>query len=135
MHERGGRAGSCAQSCSRVIRSRETSSRGSPAPPDSERVSGVAMFLRTALVPPVTSAGPANSAEASRMSWYRARTGTARGRAPQTSTITPPERQITSLPLTPRRSAPVRPAPAPRQTSPAARIRRDIAGCASASAR
>ena len=37
---------------------------GRPAPPASERVSGVVMFLRTALVPPVTSPGPASSAEA-----------------------------------------------------------------------
>jgi hypothetical protein len=135
VHERGGRTGSRAQSASQVDRSREASSRGSPVPPASERVSGVVMFLRTALAPPVTSPDPANSAEVSRMSWYRDRAGTARGRALRTSTMTPPERQITSLPRTPRRSAPVSPAPAPRQTSPAARIRRDSVGCASASAR
>ena len=44
------------------------SSRGSPAPPDGDRVSGVVMFFRPGLVPPVTSPDPANSAEASRMS-------------------------------------------------------------------
>ena len=37
----------------------------------------------------------------------------------QASTTTPPDRQATSVPRTARRSAPVRPAPAPRQTSPA----------------
>ena len=42
---------------------------------------------------------------------------------------------MTSVPRTARRSAPARPAPAPRQTSPVARIRRDSVGCASASAR
>ena len=40
-----------------------------------------------------------------------------------------------SLPRTSRRSPRISPAPAPRQTSPAARIRRPIVGCASASAR
>ncbi|HLN67029.1 MAG TPA: hypothetical protein VK280_07140 [Streptosporangiaceae bacterium] len=69
MHERGGRPGSRAQSASQVARSRLASSRGSPVPPASERISGVVMFLRTALVPPVTSPDPANSAEASKMSW------------------------------------------------------------------
>ena len=94
------------------------------------------MFLRTALVPPVTSPDPANAAEASSdvvvagQDRHRPRPGAVhlhdhpagaadhvacRGRA--------------------RRSAPARPAPAPRQTSPAARIRRGTAGCASASAR
>ena len=34
-------------------------------------------------------------------------------------TITPPERQVTSVPCTARRSARISPAPAPRQTSPA----------------
>jgi len=69
VHERGGRTGSRAQSASQVIRSREASSRGSPAPPARERVSGVVMFVRTALVPPVTSPGPANAAAASSRWW------------------------------------------------------------------
>ena len=63
------RPSSRAQSASQVIRSRAASSRGSPVPPASERVSGVVMFLRTALVPPVTSPGPANCAEASSAVW------------------------------------------------------------------
>ena len=42
------RPSSRAQSCSQVIRSRETSSRGSPAPPDSDRVSGVVTFFARA---------------------------------------------------------------------------------------
>ena len=42
---------------------------------------------------------------------------------------------MTSVPQTARRSPQISPAPAPRQTSPAARIRRESAGCASASAR
>ena len=49
--------------------------------------------------------------------------------------MTPPERQATSVPRTSRRSPRISPAPAPRQTSPAARIRRAAVGCASASAR
>ena len=60
----------------------------------------------------------------------------ARGRAPPlTATITPPDRQVTSVPCTARRSARISPAPAPRQTSPAARARRAAVGWASASAR
>jgi len=62
------RPSSSAQPDSQVARSRLASSRGSPVPPASDRVSGVVMFLRTALVPPVTSPGPAKAAEASRMS-------------------------------------------------------------------
>ena len=58
-----------------------------------------------------------------------------RGRAPRTVTTIPPDRHLTSLPRTSRRSARIRPAPAPRATSPAARIRRSAVGWASASAR
>jgi hypothetical protein len=111
------------------------SSRGSPAPPDSDRTSGVVMFRRAGSAPPQTGAVPAKRAAASSRPWYRDRTGTVRGRAPRTATITPPDRQITSVPRTARRSPRISPAPAPRQTSPAARIRREAAGCASASAR
>jgi hypothetical protein len=93
------------------------------------------MFRRPGSAPPQTGAVPAKRAAASSRSWYRVRTGTARGRAPRTATITPPDRQITSVPRTVRRSARISPAPAPRQTSPAARIRRAVVGCASASAR
>jgi len=50
-------------------------------------------------------------------------------------TTTPPDRRATSLPRTSRRSPRISPAPAPRQTSPAARIRRPVVGCASARAR
>ena len=63
------RPSSCAHSCSQVDRGRLASSRGSPPPAASDRVSGVVMFLRTALVPPVTSPGPANSAQASSRWW------------------------------------------------------------------
>jgi len=42
---------------------------------------------------------------------------------------------MTSVPLTPRRSARISPVPAPRQTRPAARARRADVGWASASAR
>jgi hypothetical protein len=58
-----------AQSASQVDRSRPVSSRGSPVPPDSERISGVVTFLRAGSVPPVTSPPPANAAEASSRSW------------------------------------------------------------------
>ena len=58
-----------AQSASQVDRSRLTSSRGSPLPPDSDRISGVVMFLREGSVPPVISPGPANAAEASNLAW------------------------------------------------------------------
>ena len=59
----------------------------------------------------------------------------ARARRPLTWTTTPPERQATSAPRTSRRSPRISPAPAPRQTSPAARIRRSAVGWAPASAR
>jgi hypothetical protein len=49
--------------------------------------------------------------------------------------MTPPDRVITSLPWTSRRSARISPAPAPRQTSAAPRIRLSQVGCAFASAR
>ena len=45
---------------------------------------------------------------------HRPRPGAAR-----TATITPPDRQVTSVPCTSRRSARISPAPAPRQISPA----------------
>ena len=59
----------------------------------------------------------------------------ARARPPRTAAITPPDRAITSVPRMCRRSPRISPAPAPRQTSPAARARRAAVGCASASAR
>jgi hypothetical protein len=68
--------------------------------------------------------------------WDQARTtGTVRARLPRTCTSTPPDRQLTSVPRTSRRSPRISPAPAPRQMSPAARIRRSAVGWASASAR
>jgi predicted ATPase len=53
----------------------------------------------------------------------------------RTSTRTPPERHAMPVPRTSRRSPRISPAPAPRQISPAARIRRSAVGRASASAR
>ena len=53
------RPSSSATSASQVARSRLVSSRGSPVPPDSDRVSGVVMFRRPGSVPPQTSAVPA----------------------------------------------------------------------------
>ena len=57
------------QSASHVARSREVSSRGSPAPPSSALTSGVVMFRRPVSVPPQTRALPANPAAASSRSW------------------------------------------------------------------
>jgi len=69
VHERGGRTGSSATSASQVARSRDVSSRGSPAPPDSDRVSGVVMFRRAGSAPPQISPFPANAAAASSRPW------------------------------------------------------------------
>ncbi len=69
VHERGGRTGSSAQSRSLVARSRLVSSRGSPAPPASDRVSGVVIFRRAGSAPPQTGAFPAKRAAASSRSW------------------------------------------------------------------
>ena len=60
---------SCATSASQVARSRLVSSRGSPVPPASERISGVVMFRRPGSVPPVTRPVPAKRAAASSGSW------------------------------------------------------------------
>ena len=56
---------SSATSVSQVARSRLVSSRGSPVPPDSDRVSGVVMFRRPGSAPPQTGAVPAKRAAAS----------------------------------------------------------------------
>ena len=58
-----------ATSASQVARSREVSSRGSPAPPASDRISGVVMFRRPGSVPPQTSPVPADAAAASSRPW------------------------------------------------------------------
>ena len=113
----------------RSTRSRLVSSRGSPVPPASDRVSGVVMFLRPGSVPPVTRPVPANA---------RRRPAAAGGSGPVPALPAAGRRghrraprrsgRSTSLPRTPRRSGAVSPAPAPRQTSPAARIRRASGG-------
>ena len=125
-----------AQPASHVARSRLVSSRGRPPPPSSALISGFVRFRRPGSAPQQIKPVPADRAAASSGSWYRLRTGTVLGLEPaRMATITPPDRRATSLPRTSRRSPRISPAPAPRQTSPAARIRRPVAGCASASAR
>ena len=69
VHERGQAEQFRAASASQVARSREVSSRGSPVPPASDRVSGVVMFRRPGSVPPQTGAFPANAAAASSRPW------------------------------------------------------------------
>jgi hypothetical protein len=58
-----------AQSASYVAHSREVSSRGSPPPPSSARISGFVRFRRPESVPPQISPVPANRAAASSREW------------------------------------------------------------------
>ena len=60
---------SWAASASQVARSREVSSRGSPVPPASDRISGVVMFRRPGSVPPQISPVPVNAAAGSSRWW------------------------------------------------------------------
>jgi hypothetical protein len=64
-----GRPISAAASASQVARSRVVSSRGSPAPPASDRASGLLMLCRAGSLPPVSSPPPANAADASSGWW------------------------------------------------------------------
>ncbi len=64
-----GRPISVAVSASQVARSRLVSRGGSPAPPASDRVSGLVMLPRSGSSPPVRKFSPANAAAASSGSW------------------------------------------------------------------
>ena len=127
---------SSAQSASQVARSREVSSRGRPAPAVQRADQRVRQVPAARIGPAADQPGPGEPGRGQQpgvvagQHRHRARPGAAHG-----DHDTPPDRHATSVPRTSRRSPRISPAPAPRQTSPAARIRRPVVGWASASAR
>ena len=94
------RPGSSATSASQVARSREVSSRGSPAPPASDRASGVVMFRRAGIGPAADRRGPGGRRRGQQPAVAAGQHRHDPGPGAADGDHDPPDRQITPVPRT-----------------------------------